>query len=58
MSASGYWDESCLTFALHKELLLSLIEEWPIKYKRRLLPSLLVTPFFAPYFKDDLPNNR
>ncbi|MBD1880334.1 O-linked N-acetylglucosamine transferase, SPINDLY family protein [Coleofasciculus sp. FACHB-T130] len=58
MSASGYWEESCLTFALHKELLLSLIKEWPLNINVDYLPSLLVTPFFAPYFKDDLPNNR
>ncbi|MEW5859226.1 MAG: O-linked N-acetylglucosamine transferase, SPINDLY family protein [Cyanobacteriota bacterium] len=58
MSASGYWEESCLTFELHKQLLLSLIEEWPTNIDINHISSFFVSPFFSPYFKDDLPNNR
>ena len=58
MSASGYWEEADLISSLHKKLLFSLIEEWPLNLGKNYSSSLFVTTFFSPYLKDDLPNNR
>ncbi|MBD2744467.1 O-linked N-acetylglucosamine transferase, SPINDLY family protein [Coleofasciculus sp. FACHB-1120] len=58
MSASGYWEESCSMFYLHRDLMFSLIEEWPTNIGKNFISSLFVSPFFSPYFKDDLPDNR
>lgn len=58
MAASGYWEEACSTFNHHQNLMLSLIQEWPIDIEQSPNVYLFNSPFCLPYFNDNPQSNR
>lgn len=58
MSAGGYWQEACGIFQRHEQLILSLSQQNPRSLEQVPTLRLFTSPFFFPYFRDDLKQNR
>lgn len=58
MSAGGRWQEALGVFETHKQLLSNLIASHPIDLNPGHVLRLMNSPYFLPYFRDDLRQNR
>ncbi|EKQ70762.1 putative O-linked N-acetylglucosamine transferase, SPINDLY family [Leptolyngbyaceae cyanobacterium JSC-12] len=58
MSAGGRWQESLDTFQSHLQRLSTLIAEYPTNLNSAHVLRLFNSPYFLPYFQDDLRQNR
>ncbi len=58
MAAGGRWDDSLQLMESHRTLLSTLIEENPAELNSANTIRLFNAPFFFPYFRDDLRQNR
>jgi predicted O-linked N-acetylglucosamine transferase (SPINDLY family) len=58
MSATGYWEESCLAVQRQCGLLNSIIKQWPLNIDGVSTLRLFLSPFFLPYFTDNPSYNR
>lgn len=58
MSAGGYWQEALEIFQRHEQLIRSLTQQNPASLEQVPTLRLFTSPFFLPYFRDDLKQNR
>lgn len=58
MSATGYWEEACLTVEGQQALLSSIVKEWPLNIDGASTLRLFLSTYFFPYFNDDPVINR
>ncbi|MBF2029587.1 MAG: tetratricopeptide repeat protein [Oscillatoriales cyanobacterium C42_A2020_001] len=58
MSAGGFWYEALAASTNHRQLLSTLCAEHPDGIHPALILKLFISPFFLPYFQDDLRQNR
>jgi predicted O-linked N-acetylglucosamine transferase (SPINDLY family) len=58
MSASGYWAAACSALKREKDLMLSVIKEWPTNIEAVANNRLINSPFFFPYFNDEPRDQR
>ncbi|MGQ9869350.1 O-linked N-acetylglucosamine transferase, SPINDLY family protein [Leptodesmis sp.] len=58
VSAGGRWEESVAAIADHRQLLATLCAEQPVDLRSGYAVRLFNSPFYLPYFSDDLRQNR